>query len=131
MIESTNETVPSAQESSITCHLANNDADYLGREQTYYSSIKAKVKATEENCITECHSHCQICWTDDNCEPICSEDRKLTVEGFKTSELDCQRPFYFCNRGITRYEYKVNKGLKNEETRVKHFIGMYIYYNSI
>ena len=115
MLESTNKSVPSSKQSSITCNLANND-----HGETYYAGVAAKVDASEERCITECHSKCQICWTDDECQPICSEDKKFAVDGFKLQEMDCQRPYYFCSRGLTKYKYKGNNG----ETRIRHFVGM-------
>ena len=112
MLKSTNQTIPAQQESLLTCHLVNND-----NGKTYYSGVSAKLSASKEDCVLECHSTCQICWSSADCEPVCSEDREFKIEGFKTDV--CNRPFYYCNSGLTKYTY-----IENGETRAKKFIGM-------
>ena len=65
-----------------------------------------------------------FCWTEDECEPICSEDKDFQIDEFNDLLIaECQRPFYFCNRALTKYEYVVNEDMYNEEKRVKQFIG--------
>ena len=120
MINSTEKSIPGGTETQFHCHLANNDHDI-----SYYSGIIASVEAQNSDCTTECYSNCKICWTSDNCAPICSEDKDFTIDGFNPQAFECQRPFYFCNRGLTLYQYKVNIGTLNEETRVKPLISKY------
>jgi len=119
MINTTEQSFPSAKETRINCHLANDD-----HGKTYYSNVLADVTTKEAECLTECYSHCKICWTDDECEPICSEEKQFKIEDFNDLQLsECQQPFYFCKRRLTKYEYIVNEDMYNEETRVKQFIG--------
>ena len=116
-----NQSLPGGTNIRKNCHLATTTG--TGKDRKYYSNVVTNIKAGESDCITECYSHCQICWTEDNCEPICSEDKEFTIEGFNPQMTECSKPFYFCNRKLTKYQYVVHDGWTDEETRIQQFIG--------
>ena len=93
------------------CHLTNNE-DPL----KYYPSVLANINADEEKCVTECHAKCEICWSKDNCVPVCQEDKEYKIDGFIQSE--CARPFYFCNAQLS-----VNKIVIDNTKVTKKFHG--------
>ena len=123
MFHTTNQTLPDGTETQYHCHLPTTTS--TGKHRKYYSNEVAEIKAEEGDCVTECYSQCKICWTDGNCEPICSEEKEFTIQGFNPQATECSNPFYFCNRKLTRYQYVVNEGWTNEETRIQQFIGMF------
>lgn len=95
------------------CHLTNNE-DPL----KYYPSVLANINADEEKCVTECHAKCEICWSKDNCVPVCQEDKEYKIDGFIQSE--CARPFYFCNAQLS-----VNKiVIDNTKVTKKFHVGV-------
>ena len=121
IFDTTSQSLPEDSKTRENCHLATTTD--TGDDRKYYANVNADIKTNEADCKTDCYSQCEICWTDDNCEPICSEDKEFTIEGFNPQVSQCSKPFYFCNRKLTRYQYVVHDGWTDKETRIQQFIG--------
>lgn len=96
----------------IHCHLPNyNDGD------KYYSKVSGKINSEKEKCIKECHTTCKMCWTKDNCVPVCQMAKEYQLEGF--SPVECPTPFYFCNADLSTNTYSVISEIKDENGNEK------------
>ena len=85
---------PNTNGKQINCHLPN----YEDNEK-YYKSVPGKVKVEAEKCVEECYTTCKLCWSSDNCIPVCQGDENHAIEGF--APVECTKPFYFCNAGLS------------------------------
>ncbi len=99
--------IDAKEEKEIHCQLTNND-----NYEKYYSNVPATVQSEEENCIKECHTKCTICWTEDDCVPLCQQGKDNQIEGF--APVECAKPFYFCNADLTVNKLEVEVDWKNE-----------------
>ena len=79
---------------SITCHLLNYEDD-----EKYYKNVQGQITAGPQKCKEECFTRCQICWSADNCVPVCEQAQNHKIEGF--APVECAKPFYFCNAGLS------------------------------
>ena len=107
---------PNNSDQSITCHLPNYDDD-----EKYYKDVQGKIAVGYENCKEECYTRCRICWSADNCIPICQQSEDHEIEGF--APVECAKPFYFCNAGLSVNTLEVMEN-GNWKKMTKPFHGM-------
>ena len=97
----------SINDKNIDCHMPNYNDD-----EKYYSGVEGTINSkADEKCIRACHTTCTICWSEDNCVPACQIAKEYELEGF--SPVECSRPFYFCNAGLSVNTYSIEKNDAN------------------
>jgi len=82
------------KDNQIKCNLPNYEDD-----EKYYKDVLGKIDVEPEKCVEECFTKCNLCWTQDNCIPICQQADDHLIEGF--APVECAKPFYFCNAGLS------------------------------
>ena len=99
----------SINDKTISCHMPNYNDD-----EKYYSAVKGTIKSkANEECKKECHTACTICWSEDNCVPVCQIAKEYDLEGF--APVECSRPFYFCNAGLSVNTYSGEGDKKDDK----------------